>query len=114
MPPVTDLRKAVRASHHLLLGHARAVQVYRSLGLPGRIGITLDLQVATPDGDSDENRRAAELGDGYSNRWFLDPLFRARYPSDVEACSTTAARASATRWKPGTLRRSRRRSTSSA
>ena len=49
------------------------------------IGITLDLQVATPDGDSDENRRAAELGDGYTNRWFLDPLFRGRYPSDVEA-----------------------------
>ena len=61
------------------------MQVYRSLGLPGRIGITLDLQVATPDGESEESRRAAELGDGYSNRWFLDPLFRARYPSDVEA-----------------------------
>ena len=84
-PGHTDLRKAVRASHHLLLGHARAVQVYRSLGLPGRIGITLDLQVAAPDGDSDEDRRAAELGDGYTNRWFLDPLFHARYPSDVEA-----------------------------
>ena len=54
-------------------------------GCRGGIGITLDLQVATPDGDSDENRRAAELGDGYTNRWFLDPLFRARYPSDVEA-----------------------------
>ena len=84
-PGHTDLRKAVRASHHLLLGHARAVQVYRSLGLPGKIGITLDLQVAAPDGDSDEDRRAAELGDGYTNRWFLDPLFHARYPSDVEA-----------------------------
>ena len=84
-PGHTDLRKAVRASHHMLLGHARAVQVYRSLGLPGRIGITLDLQVAAPDGDSEKNRRAAELGDGYTNRWFLDPLFRARYPSDVEA-----------------------------
>jgi beta-glucosidase len=84
-PGHTDLRKAVRASHHLLLGHARAMQVYRSLGLPGKIGITLDLQVATPDGDSDENRRAAELGDGYTNRWFLDPLFHGRYPADVEA-----------------------------
>jgi beta-glucosidase len=82
-PGQTDLAKAVTASHHLLLGHARAVQVYRSLGLPGQIGITLDLQVASPDGDTEEDRRAAELGDGYTNRWFLDPLFRGSYPSDV-------------------------------
>jgi beta-glucosidase len=82
-PGQQDLRKAVRASHHLLLGHARAVQVYRSLGLTGRIGITLDLQTASPDGDTDEDRQAAALGDGYTNRWFLDPLFRGRYPEDV-------------------------------
>ncbi|HSK52787.1 MAG TPA: GH1 family beta-glucosidase [Clostridia bacterium] len=82
-PGQEDLAKAVRASHHLLLGHARAIQVYRSLGLPGKIGITLDLQTASPDGDSDEDRRAAMLGDGYTNRWFLDPLFRGRYPEDV-------------------------------
>jgi len=82
-PGRQDLASAVRASHHLLLGHARALQVFRSLGLPGRIGITLDLQTAAPDGDSDEDRRAATLGDGYTNRWFLDPLFRGRYPADV-------------------------------
>jgi beta-glucosidase len=83
-PGRTDLGAAVRASHHLLLGHARAVQLFRSLGLPGRIGITLDLQRASPDGDSEENQRVAELADGYTNRWFLDPLFRGRYPSDTE------------------------------
>ena len=82
-PGQQDLAKAVRASHHLLLGHARAVQVYRSLALPGRIGITFDLQTAGPDSDTDEDRRAAELGDGYTNRWFLDPLLRGRYPQDV-------------------------------
>ena len=82
-PGQQDLAKAVRASHHLMLGHARALQLYRSLGLPGRIGITLDLQTAAPDGDSEEDRVAATLGDGYTNRWFLDPLFRGRYPQDV-------------------------------
>ena len=82
-PGQRDLPKAVRASHHLLLGHARALQAYRALGLDGRIGITLDLQTASPDGDSDEDRAAAALGDGYTNRWFLDPLFRGRYPDDV-------------------------------
>jgi len=82
-PGQQDLAKAVRASHHLLVAHARAVEVYRSLALPGRIGVVLDLQTASPDGDSDEDRRAARLGDGYTNRWFLDPLFRGHYPADV-------------------------------
>ena len=82
-PGQTDLAKAVRASHHLMLGHARALQVYRSLALPGRIGIVLDLQVASPDRDTDEDRRAARLGDGQTNRWFLDPLFRGSYPADM-------------------------------
>ncbi len=82
-PGQRDLAKAVRASHHQLLGHARAVQVYRSLGLPGAIGITLDLQTASPDGDTEEDHRAAELGDGYTNRWFLDPLLHGRYPQDI-------------------------------
>src|SRR5690606_20825271 len=56
---------------------------YRALALPGKIGITLDLQVATPDGDSDEDVEAARLADGYTNRWFLDPVFGRGYPSDV-------------------------------
>ncbi len=82
-PGRRDLRAAVRASHHLLLGHGLAVSAYRALSLPGKIGIVLDLQVASPDGDSDEDVEAARLADGYTNRWFLDPVFRGSYPTDV-------------------------------
>ncbi|HZM71887.1 MAG TPA: GH1 family beta-glucosidase [Candidatus Polarisedimenticolia bacterium] len=82
-PGVRDLGAAVRASHHLLLGHGLAVEAYRSLSLGGQIGLALDLQVSSPATDSDEDRRAATLSDGATNRWFLDALLRGAYPSDV-------------------------------
>lgn len=43
----------------------------------------LNLQPTYPATDSDADRDAAWGSDGYTNRWFLDPLFRARYPEDT-------------------------------
>jgi beta-glucosidase len=84
-PGARSLDAAVRASHHLLLGHARAVEAFRQLGRPGAIGITLDLQVSTAASDREADLAAAEMSDGATNRWFLDPLFRGSYPNDVDA-----------------------------
>jgi beta-glucosidase len=77
------LGAAVRASHHALLAHGVVVREFREAGRPGRIGITLNLTVADPAGESDEDLAAARRLDGYQNRWFLDPLFRGEYPSDI-------------------------------
>jgi beta-glucosidase len=82
-PGERDLARAVRASHHLLLAHGRAVQAYRSLGLRGQIGITLDLNVSYPKTDSDADAAAAHASDGQTNRWFLDPVFGRGYPEDM-------------------------------
>ncbi len=82
-PGLRDLGAAVRAAHHLLLGHGRAVTAFRASGRPGRIGITLDLQATSPATDEDPDVEAATLADGVTNRWFLDPLFRGAYPADV-------------------------------
>jgi beta-glucosidase len=82
-PGVRDWGAAVRASHHALLAHGVVVREFREAGRPGRIGITLNLTVADPAGESDEDRAAARRLDGYQNRWFLDPLFRGEYPADM-------------------------------
>ncbi|HEY3524317.1 MAG TPA: GH1 family beta-glucosidase [Candidatus Limnocylindrales bacterium] len=83
-PGLRDLDAAVRAAHHLLLGHARAIEAFRASGRPGRIGITLDLQVSSPASDDERDVEATVLADGSTNRWFLDPLFRGTYPGDIE------------------------------
>lgn len=82
-PGHRDWREAVLASHHILLSHGETVKGYRGMGLKGQIGITLNLTVTDPKTTNEADRKAAARGDGFSNRWYLDPLFRGSYPDDM-------------------------------
>ena len=71
--------------HHLLLSHGYAVEALRAAcRRPSRIGIALNLSPVYPASDSARDRRAATRFDGALNRMFLDPLFRGRYPEDMQ------------------------------
>ena len=53
---------------------------------PGaEVGITLNLSPSIPASSSAEDASAARHYDGFMNRWFLDPVFRAQYPADMVA-----------------------------
>ena len=82
-PGATDWRRAVPASHHVLLSHGAVVRAFREQGRRGRIGITLNLTVASPGSESEADEAAARRFDGHFNRWFLDPIFRGAYPADM-------------------------------
>ena len=82
-PGWTDVAAELRTAHHLLLSHGLAVQAYRASGLAAPIGITLNLMPTYPQQETDADRRAAVLSDGYTNRWYLDPVFRGEYPGDM-------------------------------
>ncbi|MEW2521588.1 GH1 family beta-glucosidase [Actinacidiphila alni] len=70
---------ALRAAHHLMLGHGLAARA-----MPGaRTGITLNLTDVSPRTGAPDDRDAARRIDGMQNRLFLDPLLRAAYPADV-------------------------------
>jgi beta-glucosidase len=73
---------ALAAAHHLLLSHGRATEVLRT-SAHTKVGITLDLIPMHPHGDSEADRDAVRLEDGYRNRWFLDAVLRGEYPRDV-------------------------------
>lgn len=82
-PGHQDPAEAMRALHHLLLGHGLATQALRERGATG-LGITLNLTVADPQDPTDpEDLDAARRIDGLHNRVFLDPLLRGSYPQDV-------------------------------
>jgi beta-glucosidase len=70
---------AVRAAHHLLLGHGLAAQAMRD----ARVAITLNLTHVSPRSTTQADLDAARRIDGMQNRIFLDPLLRAAYPEDV-------------------------------
>jgi beta-glucosidase len=84
-PGRKDWRAALAASHHILLSHGMAVPVIRQNSPLSEIGITLNLSPSIPASKSPEDHAAARFHDGYMNRWFLDPVFRAAYPADMIA-----------------------------
>ena len=82
-PGRTNPADALAAAHHLLLSHGWAAEVLRRSSADAKVGITLVLVPAYPASESEGDRRAARHGDGFFNRWFLDPLYRGSYPADI-------------------------------
>ncbi|MCA0989300.1 GH1 family beta-glucosidase [Guptibacillus algicola] len=83
-PGHRNLDEAVRAVHHMLLSHGEAVNMLKQdFKSKTSIGITLNLSPVYPKTDSVNDRLAANNSDGYSNRWFLDPVFKGSYPVDM-------------------------------
>lgn len=83
-PGHTSVSEGLLAAHHLLLAHGRTVRALRDRDDTLRLGITLNLTVADPvNPDSTADLDAARRFEGQFNRWFLDPVFRRRYPSDI-------------------------------
>jgi beta-glucosidase len=82
-PGRQDGAAAVRAAHHLMLGHGLAVDGLRASDR--NWGITLNLYAVSPETRSAADADAARRIDGLANRIFLDPVLRGSYPDDVLA-----------------------------
>jgi beta-glucosidase len=84
-PGLTDLTAALRAAHHLMLGHGYACQALRAGNGSGQVGIALNLTDVLPATGGEADAAAAHRIDGNANRWFLDPILRGHYPQDMLA-----------------------------
>ncbi len=79
-PGLADFSLAFQTAHHLLLGHGKAVQLFREGGYRGQIGLVLDLQHHQPATTSDVDRAACRRRQEMAQAIFLDPLFKGQYP----------------------------------
>ena len=79
-PGMKDAAAAVQVSHHLLLSHGLAMRAMRAVGSKARLGIVLNQWTADPATDSAADRALAELEYARSVQWFMDPIFKGRYP----------------------------------
>jgi beta-glucosidase len=79
-PGMADFSQAFQATHHLLLAHGKALQVFRQGGYQGDIGIVLDLQHRQPATNSEADRAACQRVFESTLGLFLNPLFKGRYP----------------------------------
>ncbi|MET7967473.1 GH1 family beta-glucosidase [Micromonospora sp. NPDC005305] len=84
-PGRSDGADAVRAGHHLMLGHGLAVQALRASRPDAQLGITVNLYPVTPATGSPADADAARRIDALANRFFLDPVLRGAYPADLLA-----------------------------
>ena len=79
-PGVRDAKQAIQVSHHLLLSHGLAMTAMRAVGSRAKLGIVLNQWTADPATDSAADRAMAELEYASSVQWFMDPIFKGRYP----------------------------------
>ncbi len=111
-PGLADPQAAVQVSHHLLLAHGKAIRalketcgsnirvglvcnLYPVHGYSGqgqgrsnrviakRVGLESGLESTSGGSSVAENAAAAHLFDGYVNRWYLDPIYKGSYPTDI-------------------------------
>ncbi|MFX1380518.1 MAG: GH1 family beta-glucosidase [Promethearchaeota archaeon] len=79
-----DIAAGFRATHLVNVAHAKAIEAYRdSNNSNGLIGTTLNIDSVYPKTDSSLDKEATIILDGLLNRWFLDPVLKAEYPSDI-------------------------------
>ncbi|MFI6320043.1 GH1 family beta-glucosidase [Nonomuraea sp. NPDC050556] len=89
-PGRKDPAEAVRAAHHLLLGHGLATRALREAGaqeimlVVSAAPVLTPAQVNDPDAEiSEADAEAVERVHALSNAHFLDPVLRGAYPSAV-------------------------------
>lgn len=83
-PGHKNLQEALTVAHHLMLSHGKVVEIFKDMKFKdSKIGITLNLLPAYPEKDTKDDIDAVSRFDGLLNRWFLDPIFKGKYPEDI-------------------------------
>lgn len=84
-PGERDLDRAIKAAHHLLLGHGLAITEFRRGKHAGRIGMAPNVEWHEPFSQNPEDIAAASRGLEWFNRWFIDPIYLGCYPASMLA-----------------------------
>ncbi len=81
-PGYADMALAAQVSHHLLVSHGLAMAALRAESVRCPLGIVLNHSSVTPATDSPADQALARTEYAQFVRWFMDPIFRGRYPVD--------------------------------
>lgn len=79
-PGVADAKQAIQVSHHLLLSHGLAMTAMRAQQRSAQLGIVLNQWTADAATGSEQDCALAELEYARSVLWFMDPIFKGKYP----------------------------------
>ncbi len=82
-PGHKNMQEALEVAHNLLISHGKVIKELRKIKPDVKIGITLNLSQSYPEKNTKNDRKAARFFDGMLNRWFLEPIFKGKYPEDM-------------------------------
>ena len=82
-PFIKDRKISLLAGHYGLLAHYRAVRLYKSMNLGGKIGAVNCLSAIMPARMVEEDYNAAELRRDISFGWWVQPMMEGTYPQKV-------------------------------
>jgi len=82
-PNEVNFRKAVQVAYHTILSSAKAIKIYKSMKLDGKIGIILNLTPSYPRSQHPADLKASVLCDAFFNRSFLDPSVKGTFPAEL-------------------------------
>lgn len=83
-PGYHDYSLALNAVHNLMLSHGTAVKAFREMGVPGQIGITLNMNYAYPaNPDDPADAEAAKRMMLQNDCLFGDPVWKGTYPKEL-------------------------------
>ena len=84
-PGLTDWGAAFQVSHNVNVAHGLAVQVARNVIPDAQIGIAENVAKNRPSNGTSEAVHAADMFNKLNMSWYLDPIFKGEYPSEIIA-----------------------------
>ena len=69
-PDVNDAKRGIQFAFHTILANAKVIELFKSRGYQGEIGIILNLTPSYPRSNNHADVRAAEIADLFFNRSF--------------------------------------------
>jgi beta-glucosidase len=82
-PGHQDQSEFLKAAHHLLLAHGKAVPVIRENVTNANVGMVLDFSPQYAASASDADLDLMRHEDGVFNRWYVEPIAGLGYPKDI-------------------------------
>jgi len=82
-PFIKDMKLSLLAGHHCLIGHFRAVRLYRSMNLRGKIGAVNCISAIMPAHMCEDDYQAAERRRNWTFGWWTEPMLEGTYPQSV-------------------------------
>ena len=82
-PYVADKKTGLQAMMNMVLAHYSVIKLYRSMDLPGKIGMVNFCIPSYPSSSGKEDHDAAERFFAFHNQMWLDPFLKGEYPKVI-------------------------------